>query len=117
MKLKHCGKGIHTNFMQIYEVCVLKNKRGIFGRKKPLSDGAIGISAVHYQEVITLTDTLKQKLTLLEKQLKAKGDEEFESFGSYLAAEEERKQKEAAEKAKKKTESNSVGGARGAYHG
>ena len=61
---------IHSNFMQIYDVCVSKNKSSFFGRKKPLSDGAIRISAVHYQEIITLSDKLKQKLRLLEKQLK-----------------------------------------------
>lgn len=110
-------KGIHTNFMQIYEVCVLKNKSTIFGRKKPLSDGAIRISAVHYQEIITLTDRMKQKLTLLEKQLKAKGEEEFDSFGSYLAAEEESKMIKVAAEAQKKSENISVGGARGAYLG
>ena len=110
-------KGIHTNFMQVYDLCVLKNKSSIFGRKKPLSERAIRISAVHYQEIITMTDSMKQKLTLLEKQLKAKGEEEFDSFGSYLAAEEESKMIEMAVKAQKKTESISVGGARGAYIG
>lgn len=108
-------KSVHTNFMQIYELCVLKNKSGIFGRKKPLSEGAIRISAVHYQEIVVLTDTIKQKLTLLEKQLKAQGEEVFESYGNYLTAEEENKIIAEVEKAKKKTESISVGGARGAY--
>jgi hypothetical protein len=108
-------KNIHTNFMQIYEVCVLKNKSSIFGRKKPLSEGAIRISAVHYQEIITLTDMLKQKLTLLEKQLKAQGEEIFESYGDYLIAEESTKAMKAVMKMKKESARSGVSGARGAY--
>ena len=107
--------GIHNNFMQIYDVCVAKNKSNIFGRKKPLSDGAIRISAVHYQEIITLSDSLKQKLRFFEKQLNAKGEDEFEIFGSYLAANEDRKIMESAEKIKKQVSNNVVSGARGAY--
>jgi hypothetical protein len=108
-------KSVHTNFMQIYELCVLKNKSGLFGRKKPLSEGAIRISAVHYQEIIVLTDTLKQKLTLLEKQLKAQGEEVFESYGNYLSAEENAKAMKVVEKVKKESSHSGVSGARGAY--
>lgn len=108
-------KGIHNHFMQIYEVCVSKHKSNIFGRKKPLSDGAIKISAVHYQEIITLTDKLKQNLRVLEKQLKAKGEDEFEIFGTHLAAVENEKQLETLEKRKKEKSKNTVSGARGAY--
>lgn len=108
-------KEIHNHFMQIYEVCVLKHKTNIFGMKKPLSDGAIKISAVHYQEIITLSDKLKQHLRVLEKQLKAKGEDEFEILGTYLAAVENEKQLEILEKSKKEKSKTSVSGARGAY--
>ena len=83
--------------------------------KKPLSDGAIKISAVHYQEIITLSDKLKQNLRMFEKQLKAKGEDEFEIFGTYLAAVENEKQLEILEKSKKEKSKTSVSGARGAY--
>jgi len=108
-------KEIHNNFMQIYELCVSKHKSNIFGRKRPLSDGAIKISAVHYQEIITLSDKLKQNLRVFERQLKAKGQDEFEIFGTYLAAVENEKQLEILEKSKKEKSKNSVSGARGAY--
>ena len=108
-------KSIHNHFMQIYEVCVSKHKSNIFGRKKPLSDGAIKISAVHYQEIITLTDKMKQSLRVLEKQLKAKGEDEFETFGSYLAAVENERQLEILEKSQTYESKNVVSGARGAY--
>ncbi|GIU00609.1 hypothetical protein TSL6_11150 [Sulfurovum sp. TSL6] len=108
-------KSIHNNFMQIYEVCVSKNKSSLFGRKKPLSDGAIQISAVHYQEIITLSDKLKQKLRLLEKQLNAKGEDEFETYGNYLIAKEHEVNLKIAEKSKKEKSKNVVSGARGAY--
>lgn len=108
-------KSIHNHFMQIYEVCVSKHKSNIFGRKKPLSDGAIKISAVHYQEIITLSDKMKQNLRVLEKQLKAKGEDEFETFGTYLATVEHEKQLEILEKSKKEKSKNTVSGARGAY--
>ena len=108
-------KGIHNHFMQIYEVCVSKNKSSLFGRKKPLSDGAIKISAVHYQEIITLTDKMKQTLRVLEKQLKAKGEDEFETYGAYMAAAESEKRLETLEKSKKEKSKNVVSGARGAY--
>ena len=108
-------KAIHNHFMQIYEVCVSKHKSSLFGRKKPLSDGAIKISAVHYQEIIILSDKLKQNLRLLEKQLKAKGEDEFETFGTYLTATENKKDLEIAEKSKKESSKNVVSGARGAY--
>ena len=108
-------KSIHNHFMQIYEVCVSKHKSNIFGRKKPLSDGAIKISAVHYQEIITLSDKMKQNLRVLEKQLKAKGEDEFETFGSYLAAVENERQLEILEKSQTYESKNVVSGARGAY--
>ncbi len=108
-------KSIHNHFMQIYDVCVSKNKSGLFGRKKTLSDGAIKISAVHYQEIITLSDKMKQKLRLLEKQLNAKGEDEFGTYGSYLAAREHDMNLKIAEKSKKEKSKTSVSGARGAY--
>lgn len=101
--------------MQIYDVCVSKNKSSLFGRKKPLSDGAIRISAVHYQEIITLSDKMKQHLRLLEKQLNAKGEDEFETYGNYLAAKEHDMNVKIAEKTKKEKSKTSVSGARGAY--
>lgn len=108
-------KNIHNNFMQIYEVCVTKHKSNLFGRKKPLSDGAIKISAVHYQEIITLSDKMKQQLRLLEKQLNAKGEDEFETYGNYLVAKEHEMNLKNVEKSKKAKSKNSVSGARGAY--
>lgn len=108
---------IHNHFMQIYEVCVSKHKNNLFGMKKPLSDGAIRISAVHYQEIITLSDKLKNILRVFEKQLNAKGEYEFETFGNYLIADKNRKQLETLEAIKKEEETskNVVSGARGAY--
>ncbi len=108
-------KSIHNHFMQIYDVCVSKHKSNIFGRKKPLSDGAIRISAVHYQEIITLSDKMKQKLRLLEKQLNAKGEDEFETYGTYLVAKEHEMNLEIVKKSKKADSKNRVSGARGAY--
>jgi|AGBJ01.1.fsa_nt_gi hypothetical protein len=108
-------KEIHNHFMQIYEVCVSKHKSSLFGRKKALSDGAIKIAAVHYQELIILSDKLKQNLRVLEKQLKAKGEEEFKTFGTYLAVVENKKHLETLEKSKKEKSKNIVSGARGAY--
>ena len=108
-------KSIHNNFMQIYDVCVSKNKSSLFGRKKPLSDGAIRISAVHYQEIITLSDKMKQQLRLLEKQLNAKGEDAFETFGNYLVAKEHEMNLKIAEKTQKEKSKTSVSGARGAY--
>lgn len=107
---------IHSHFMDIYEVCAQKQKNNIFGMKKPLSDAAIKISTVHYHEIIMLSDKLKNALRLFEKQLNAKGEDEFDIFGNHLAAQEHMKKVENAKKDKPKSGSSvGVSGARGAY--
>lgn len=107
---------IHSHFMDIYEVCAQKQKNSLFGMKKPLSDAAIKISAVHYHEIIMLSDKLKNALRLFEKQLNAKGEDEFEIFGNYLEAKEHMKKVQMLKKEKEKSSSSGgVSGARGAY--
>lgn len=116
-KIETLWTEIHNHLMHIYEVCVLKHKNNLFGMKKPLSDGAIQISAVHYQEIITLSDRLKSSLRVFEKQLNAKGEYEFEIFGNYLMSDENKKRLEKLEAMKKEDDSrNVVSGARGAYY-
>lgn len=105
---------IHHQFMLIYEICVLNHKKNIFGMEKPLGSSEKELAGHHYQEIVFATDKLKNKLRAFEKQLQAKGEQEFEIFGSYLEAEEERKKVEAAQK-KKSTSQAGGGGARGAY--
>lgn len=107
---------IHSHFMDIYEVCAQKQKNSFFGIKKPLSDAAIKISTVHYHEIIMLSDKLKNALRLFEKQLNAKGEDEFEIFGNYLSAQEHRQNVEKAKTEKAKSGASvGVSGARGAY--
>ena len=107
---------IHSHFMEIYEVCAQKQKNSIFGIKKPLSDSAIKISVVHYHEIIMLSDKLKNALRLFEKQLNAKGEDEFDSFGNHMAAQEHMQNVEMTKIVKPKSGSSAgVSGARGAY--
>lgn len=107
---------IHSHFIDIYEVCTQKQKNNIFGIKRSLSDRAIKISTVHYHEIIMLSDKLKNALRSFEKQLNAKGEDEFDMFGSYVVAQEHIKKVESFKKDKLKTASIiRVSGARGAY--
>lgn len=102
----------HHQYMTIYEVCISNQKKNIFGMRRPLNRSEKQLASYHYQELIVLTDKLQQKLRMLEKQLHAKGEQEFEKFAYYS---EEIEDKKSSENNKKESSIKGVSGARGAY--
>ena len=103
---------IHHQYMTIYEICISNRKKNLLGLTRSLNSSEKQLAAYHYQELVVLTDKLQQKLRIFEKQLNAKGEQEFEKFAHYSKEIEEQK---SLENKKKETSINGVSGARGAY--
>ena len=107
---------IHQQYMTIYEICVQNVKKNIFGAAKPLEASEKQLADYHYQELVVLMDKLKNSLRNFEKQLHAKGEDEFIVYDNYLKSNEYSKSLEEKKKRIKKEQSSAqVSGARGAY--
>jgi hypothetical protein len=81
---------LHDTYMPIYQI-FFQNKGGnvlnnLFGAKHKVNQNELLLSQRYYEEIVVLSDKLKNKLRVFESQLLATGDEKFEEFAAYFTA-------------------------------
>ena len=78
---------LHDKYMKIYPIYYGQKKKtiisGLLGAKSKASEHEIELSQRYYEEIITLSDKLKQKLRILESQLLSLGDEKFDTVAGF----------------------------------
>ncbi|MDD5360016.1 MAG: hypothetical protein PHI02_07085 [Sulfurovaceae bacterium] len=77
---------IHDVYIKIYPIYYEKNKSiigSIFGKRANVSAHETILAEQYYEEIVLISDKLKNKINLLEKILHATSDERFEEFVSF----------------------------------
>lgn len=77
---------LHDKYMKIYPI--YNKKKNVFGNllgsKSKVSEHETELSQRYYEEIIALSDKLKQKIRILESQLMSMNDEKFSVLASFI---------------------------------
>lgn len=76
---------IHDAYMKIYPIYYEKNKSligSLFGRHNNVSAHEAILAKQYYEDIVSISDNLKNKINLLEKILHATSEERFEELVS-----------------------------------
>lgn len=82
---------LHDKYMKIYSIYSGTKKRsllgGILGTKQKASEHEIELSLHYYEEIVNLSDKLKQKLRVFESQMMSLGEEKFDFISDNFTTE------------------------------
>jgi hypothetical protein len=77
----------HDKYMKLYTIYYANKKKGMFsallGSKKSITSVEAEFSQQRYEEIVLLSDKLKQKLRIFETQLMSMNDEKFEQIARF----------------------------------
>lgn len=81
---------LHDTYMPIYQIFFQHKSSGMlnnfFGSKHKASQNELLLSQRYYEEIVVLSDKLKNKLRVFESQMLATADEKFDEYAAYFAA-------------------------------
>ncbi|MDD5717973.1 MAG: hypothetical protein PHW64_09285 [Sulfuricurvum sp.] len=78
---------LHDKYMKIYPIYYGEKKKtlisGLLGGKNKASEHEIALSQRYYEEIIVLSDKMKQKLRILESQMLSMSEEKFDAVAGF----------------------------------
>lgn len=90
---------LHDKYMKLYPIYYANKKRGmigaLLGSKKSLTTLETEFAQQRYEEIVLLSDKLKQKLRVFETQLMSMNEEKCEQIARFSEASPETKEKES----------------------